>query len=263
MPSVQIGGLRVAYERAGEGPSLVLLPGFLSDSRAWRPQLADLSDEFTVIAWDPPGAGGSSDPPDIFGLAEYADCLSAFVDALDLGQPHVLGLSWGGILAQEFYRRHPEQVRSLVLADTYAGWTGSFGQTAAAERLEMCLRQSNMQPSEFVPEWIPMLLTEAAPPELADEVASIMSEFHPAGFRVMTRAIASADERDLLPRIRVPTLLLWGEADRRSPVSVAEQLRDAIPGARLVVIPGAGHVSNLEQAARFNAEVRDFCRLVP
>jgi len=60
MPSVQIGGLRVAYERAGEGPSLVLLPGFLSDSRAWRPQLADLSDEFTVIAWDPPGAGGST-----------------------------------------------------------------------------------------------------------------------------------------------------------------------------------------------------------
>ncbi|OGO52939.1 MAG: hypothetical protein A2148_06765 [Chloroflexi bacterium RBG_16_68_14] len=263
MPSIQIGRLQVAYQRSGKGPALVLLHGILQDSRAWRPQLADLSDEFTVIAWDAPGAGESSDPPDTFGLAEYADCLSEFVDALDLGQPHVLGLSWGGVLAQEFYRRHPEQVRSLILADTYAGWKGSLGEAAAGERLETCLRQSTMQPSQFVPEWIPGLLTQAAPPKLADEVASMMSEFHPAGFRVMAHAIANADECDLLPQIRVPTLVLWGEADLRSPMSVAEQFRDAIPGARLAMIPGAGHLSNVEQATRFNAEVRDFCRSVP
>jgi pimeloyl-ACP methyl ester carboxylesterase len=92
-----------------------------------------------------------------------------------------------------------------------------------------------------------------------DELARIMSEFHPHGFRLMATALARADTRDLLPTIRVPTLLMWGDADARSPMAVAHQLHEAIPGARLVVIPGAGHVSNLEDPVRFDAQLRDFC----
>ena len=262
MTRVQIDGLQVAYERLGEGPPLVLLHGILQDSRSWRRQLAQLSDELTVIAWDAPGTGQSSDPPGAFGMADYAHCLSALLDALEVSQAHVLGLSWGGVLAQELYRHHPVRVTSLILADTYAGWRGSLPQAVCAERLQACLRESEMKPSQFVPGWLPGLLTEAAPPELAAELASMMSDFHPTGYRLMAHALASADERDLLPRIRVPTLLIWGEADRRSPLSVAEQFRAEIPGARMTVIPGAGHVSNVEQAERFNAEVRNFCRSV-
>ena len=86
-----------------------------------------------------------------------------------------------------------------------------------------------------------------------------MSDLHPAGYRAMAQSVAASDTRDLLARIGVPTLLLWGEADRRSPLSVAEQLRDAIPGARLTVIPDTGHVSNIEQPAAFNAAVSAFC----
>lgn len=90
-----------------------------------------------------------------------------------------------------------------------------------------------------------------------------MSDFHPVGSRLMAHAMAEADLREVLPTVQVPTLLLWGEADERSPLSIAEQMRDAIPAARLEVIPGAGHDSNWEQPARFSAEVRDFCRSVP
>jgi pimeloyl-ACP methyl ester carboxylesterase len=86
-----------------------------------------------------------------------------------------------------------------------------------------------------------------------------MSEFHPAGYRAMALAFADLDTRDLLPRIRVPTLLLWGAEDRRSPVSVAEQMRAAIPGARLEVMPGTGHVSSFERPEAFNRHVREFC----
>lgn len=86
-----------------------------------------------------------------------------------------------------------------------------------------------------------------------------MSDFHPLGFRLMATALANADTRDLLPNIRVPTLLVWGDADARSPLIVAHQLHDAITGAQLVILSGAGHVSNLEQPAQFDAEVRDFC----
>lgn len=96
-------------------------------------------------------------------------------------------------------------------------------------------------------------------PEVRDDLGRIMSDFHPLGFRLMATALARADTRDLLPMIRVPTLLVWGDADARSPLAVAHQMHDAIPGARLAVLSGAGHVSNLEEPAQFNTQVRNFC----
>jgi len=89
-----------------------------------------------------------------------------------------------------------------------------------------------------------------------------MSEFHPAGWRAMALSMAEADLRDVLPHIDVPTLLLYGEADQRSPLSIANELHDSIPNSRLVVMPGVGHVSNVEAAERFNTEVRNFLRSV-
>src|SRR2546425_6059136 len=135
MDKVEIGGLRSAYNRAGMGPPLVLLHGFVGDSRDWRRQLEGLSDEFTVVAWDAPGCGQSSDPPETFRLPEYADCLAAFVDALGLRQSHVLGLSFGAGLALELYRRHPTVPRTLVLASAYAGWAGSLPEGEVEQRL--------------------------------------------------------------------------------------------------------------------------------
>jgi pimeloyl-ACP methyl ester carboxylesterase len=103
------------------------------------------------------------------------------------------------------------------------------------------------------------MFSESPSQEAQEWVATIMSDFHPIGFRLMALASAQADTRDLLPNITVPTLLNWGDADKRSPMRVAYQLRDAIPAARLVVIPGAGHISNLEAPAQFNSEVLAFC----
>jgi pimeloyl-ACP methyl ester carboxylesterase len=136
MDRVEIGGLRIAFERAGDGPPLVLLHGVLGDSRDWRRQLEGLSDEFTVVAWDAPGCGESSDPdpPETFGADVYADCLAEFIEALELERPHVLGLSWGGGLALELYRRRPDLPRSLVLASAYAGWAGSLPPDEVARR---------------------------------------------------------------------------------------------------------------------------------
>jgi pimeloyl-ACP methyl ester carboxylesterase len=125
---IRANGLEIAYERAGAGPPLVLVHGAGDDSRVWQPQLAALADEFTVVAWDEPGAGSSSDLPVVFGIAEYAHCLGALIEALALGPAHIAGLSWGGTVAQELYRQHPRLVATLILADTYAGWTGDLGR---------------------------------------------------------------------------------------------------------------------------------------
>jgi len=117
---IQVRGRKIAYRRAGGGRPLVLLHGAWSDGREWQSQLAELSDEFDVIAWDVPGCGGSDDPPPTIGMAGYADAVADLLTALDLGQVHLCGLSFGGGLALAVYQRHPRLVRSLVLASAYA-----------------------------------------------------------------------------------------------------------------------------------------------
>jgi pimeloyl-ACP methyl ester carboxylesterase len=223
------------------------------------PQLSGLSDRFRVVAWDAPGAGASSDAPDTFTTTDYARCLAGFLDTIGAARAHVVGLSWGGILAQEFYRLYPERLRSLILADTYAGWRGSLPEPVWMERLAGCLRDATGPPQALVARLLPGMLTDAAPPALRDELSAILTEFHPAGFRLMSLSCAAMDTRELLPRITVPTLVLWGEDDWRSPLRVAEQLYTAIPGAELAIFQNAGHLSNMEQPDAFNAHVRRFC----
>jgi pimeloyl-ACP methyl ester carboxylesterase len=256
---VEAQGLSIAYRSAGRGPPLVLLHGFLCDSRVWRRELEALSDTFRIVAWDAPGAGQSSDPPEGFTITDWAACLKAFLEAVDVERGHVLGLSWGGLLAQELYRLDPGRVASLVLADTYAGWKGSFGEEVARQRLARCERESFLPPQEFVRTWVPAEFFTDASPGLRGEMAAVVSGFHPHGFRLMARTLAENDTTELLRTIDVPTLLLWGEGDRRSPFEVAERFHTSIPGSQLVVIPGAGHVSNMERPEEFGAHVRRFC----
>jgi len=259
---VVVDGLEIAYERAGTGPPLLLLHGGFSDSRDWRRQLDDLSDEFTVVAWDAPGCGRSSDPPDTFRASDYGDCLANFIDSLRLGRPHILGLSAGSVLALELYRGHRTVPTSLILASAYAGWAGSLPAEEVDRRLAQVLRETELPPEQFVPGWIPTLLTPAAPKDLIDEVTEIMSDFHPAGTRVMINAFGKADYRPVLPTITIPTLLLYGDTDRRSPLHVARDLHDRIAGSTLVVLPNVGHAGNMEAPAAFNTAVRTFLHAI-
>jgi pimeloyl-ACP methyl ester carboxylesterase len=259
---VRANGLEIAYERAGEGPPLVLVHGAAADRRMWQPQLAALADEFTVVAWDEPGAGRSSDVPAGFALADYADCLAALIDALDLGPAHVAGLSWGGTVALELYRRRPELVATLLLVDTYAGWKGSLPEHEVRARVEELRNALAAADHSFDPT-LPGLFAGDPPAEFVPLLRAMDADVRPASMRTALLVMAETDQRDLLPRIAVPTLLIWGERDGRSPLTVARQFEDAIPAAKLVVIGGAGHVSNLEQPERFDAAVREFCRAHP
>jgi pimeloyl-ACP methyl ester carboxylesterase len=256
---VRTGGLEIAYERVGEGPPLAFVHGAGEDGRVWQPQLAALADEFTVVAWDEPGAGRSSDLPADFGLTEYANCLAALIEAVELGPAHVAGISWGGTVVLELYRRHPELVATLILADTYAGWKGSLSEEEVRARVEAVHRRLAAPAEEFNPTLLNLFVGDP-PAEFAALLADMAADVRPESFRVALLVMAEADQRDLLPRITVPTLLIWGEQDVRSPLSVACQFERAMPDAQLVVIPRAGHVSNLERPEQFNETVREFCR---
>jgi pimeloyl-ACP methyl ester carboxylesterase len=261
MRRIAVGELTIAYERAGGGPPLVLLHGGLSDHREWRGQLDGLADEFTVVAWDTPGAGGSTDPPETFRMPDYADTLAAFIEALGLERPHVLGLSWGSTLALELYRRRPDLPRTLVLTGAYAGWAGSLPPEEVDRRLAASLGNLDAEPSEaFIRAWVPSLFTHRAAAGVVEDYLAVLADNHRAGARPMVMAMAEADLRDVLPAIRVPTLLLCGAEDARSPVGAARELQERIPGSSLVVLPDVGHMSNVEAPEAFNLAVRTFLR---
>ncbi len=262
MEVTRANGLEIAYRRVGEGPPLVFVHGAAEDGRVWQPQLARLADEFTVVAWDEPGTGGSSDLPAVFGLADYAHCLAALIEALALGPAHLAGLSWGGTVVQELYRRHPELVATLILVDTYAGWKGSLPEQEVRARVAAALETLAAPAEEFDPTF-PGLFAGDPPAEFVPLLDEMTAAVRPQSLRNLLFVMAEADQRDILPTIAVPTLLIWGDLDVRSPLSVAREFLQAIPDAQLVVIPGCGHVSNLERPGPFNDAVREFCRAHP
>lgn len=259
MNVVRIAGLEIAYERVGSGPPLVLVHGAMEDGRVWQPQLSSLADEFTVVAWDEPGAGRSSNVPGDFRLPDYANCLATLIEVVGLGAANVAGISWGGTLALELYRHHPELVATLILVDTYAGWKGSLPEEEVRARVEGVHRMLTVPSEEFDPT-LPGLFAGDPPREFVPLLRDVAADVRPESLPAKLIVMAETDQRDLLPRIAVPTLLIWGEQDVRSPLGVAHQFEQAIPGAQLVVLPEAGHASNLERPEQFNDAVREFLR---
>ena len=195
-------------------------------------------------------------------LEDYAHCLAAVIDALDLGPGHVAGLSWGGTVALELYRHHPELVATLILVDTYAGWKGSLPAEEVRARVEGARQMLSAPADEFDPAF-PGLFAGDPPAEFVPLLDEMAAAVRLDSLRTALPVMAEADQRDLLPRITVPTLLIWGELDARSPLTVARQFEQAIAGAKLVVLAGAGHMSNLEQPKAFNHAIREFCRVHP
>jgi pimeloyl-ACP methyl ester carboxylesterase len=162
--------------------------------------------------------------PADFGLADYANCLAALIEALELGPAHVAGLSWGGTVVQELYRHHPGLVATLILIDTYAGWKGSLPQEEVRARVAGARQMLAVPAEEFDPT-LPGLFAEGPPPGFVSLLEQMAADVRPASLRTQLLVMAEADQRDLLPRIAVPTLLIWGELDARHSMSHASSSR--------------------------------------
>lgn len=259
MDTVEVDGLRLAYRLAGHGRRVMFVHGGAEDSRAWTPQLDELADEFTVIAWDEPGAGESDDVPEAFGLSDYADCLAGMIRAFDYSPMPVVGISWGTTVILEMYRRQPGVVRSMLLADGYAGWRGSLGAEEADARLAG-VRTAVAEPQERFDPTLPGLFAGDPPARFVPLLEAMAADVRRNSMLTALSAMAQADLSDVLPTIEVPTQLIWGALDVRSPLRVAHEFERRIPGANLAVIPDCGHVSNLQAPESFNEIVRRFLR---
>jgi pimeloyl-ACP methyl ester carboxylesterase len=258
MEAVKVDAQRITYRTAGTGPPLVLLHGAYEDSRVWERQLDDLSSEFTVVAWDAPGCGESDDLADGAGpLGEIlAGCLATLGLAGGTQKPHVLGLSFGSVVALDLWKEHPEIPATLILASAYAGWAGSLPPEEVERRYRQVSAELEKPPSEIIPVWLPTLLTERATEPMKAQVASLFEDFRPSGMRALLAASGRADYSPVLPTITVPTLLLYGAADVRSPLTVAEDMHRQIPGSELVILPDVGHLSFIEAPEAFAGAVR-------
>jgi pimeloyl-ACP methyl ester carboxylesterase len=262
MDQVDVDGMRIAYRRAGIGPVLVMLHGAPADSRTWQWMLPDLARDHTVIAWDAPGFGESSDIDEGWRAPQFADALAAFVAALGLERPHIVGHSFGTMVALSLFRHHPEVPASLVLVGGYAGWAGSLPREEVARRLRMFLGMAELGDA-FDPKSYPGLFSELIPPDREAELAAMMREnIRPPTVRAAGYIGAETDLRPVLPTVDVPTLVLHGAADARSPLANAEALHAAISTSRLVVLPGLGHACVVEDPETCAVEIRRFVTTV-
>jgi pimeloyl-ACP methyl ester carboxylesterase len=241
---------------------VALAHGFVGTARStWGAQIEALADEFTVIAWDAPGAGGSTAPPEDFGMDAYADCLAGFLQVLHIEEAHLVGLSFGGALVLATFHRHPGLTSSLTLVSGYAGWLGSLGTTEADHRLARSLEASRLPPDEFVAAMAPSMFSPSASRELLAPFLASVRAFNPGGFRAMARA-SHEDQRHVLPAVDVPTLLLYSDHDVRAPLSIGTAMHDALAESELVVLTGPGHVSTVEAPEDVTRELRRFLRSV-
>jgi pimeloyl-ACP methyl ester carboxylesterase len=262
----RVRDIEMAYDDAGRGTPVVLLHGFPFNRLMWREQARALGETCRVIAPDLRGQGATS-PGETRGAAtmeEMAADVAALLDELNVGRAVVGGLSMGGYVALAFCRAFPERVGALVLADTRAGNDTDDARRTREETARRALAEGMAPIADAM---LPKLLsvrTRERRPETVARVREMMLATSPEGAAAALRGMAlRRDQTDLLPEIEVPTLIVVGREDAVTPPAEAESLRDKIKGARLSIVEGAGHLSNVERPEEFNLALVDFLRGLP
>jgi 3-oxoadipate enol-lactonase len=257
-----VNGVRMAYGDRGREHemALLLVHGFPLDRRLWAAQVGAFANMTRVITPDLRGHGGSQVVPGPFTMEQHADDLVALLDYLEVRRVVAAGLSMGGYVAFALWRRCPERVRGLILADTRAEQDSAAAQ---AGRDSAMVRVQQGGAAAYADEMLPRLL---APGSLADvKIAAaarkMMAAQPVAGIIGALGGLRDrADSRATLSTITVPTLVIAGDEDVITPPADVQAMAEAILGARLAVIPRAGHLSPLENPRAFNAAVRTFLR---
>lgn len=261
MPTLDRGSHRIHYEVVGraDAPPLLLVMGMGFSSRAWHTLPELLQDDFRVIVFDNCGTGRSSVPRALSRTRHMAADAAAILDALGLGRVYVFGISMGGMIAQELALAHPDRVRALVLGATFAGHLRSTkpGPRVAYELLRAVLRGERLPPSKLAPLLVSRDYFESDPAGFERWLRALERVRGAVALRQMM-AVVLHETRGRLPRLVVPTLVITGDADRLVPPANSRELARLIPGARLLVLPGAGHVFPVERPRETVVALRRF-----
>jgi pimeloyl-ACP methyl ester carboxylesterase len=265
MKNVTINGISLAVHDEGSGPPILFVHGFPLSHSMWRAQLEAFSVGHRVIAPDLRGFGESDVTEGTVTMEQHADALAVLLDELNVNEPVVLcGLSMGGYIAWQFQQKYPERLRALILCDTRA-----IADTPEVienrKRLAMMVVENGSAAVASV--MLPNLFSPATgdrDQSVIDELRQTISTTSPQGIAAASLGMAERpDVTSLLPSIETPSLLIVGEDDGISTPEEMKTIADAMPNARLEVIPEAGHMSPLENPEPVNAAIREFLHSLP
>jgi 3-oxoadipate enol-lactonase len=262
MPYADLAGLRLYYEIHGDGEALVCVMGLGADATAWDLQVPEFAQHFRTVVFDNRDVGRSSYVDRPYGVRDMADDTIALADALDLERFHLLGLSMGGAIAQEVALAIPDRVLTLTLCVSYAG-TGRWVLERARLENETMNQKSDEQ---LIDDQMLRSFSEAMYDQ-ASRIAYIrklmLSYPHRQRREGYVRQLAASsnhEARERLSALTMPVHVIGAEHDMRAPVWKSRELAELIPGARLSIVPGAGHAVNIERPAELAALVLGFLR---
>ncbi len=252
--------LHVEVDGPPDAPVLVLVPSLGSDHTMWQSQVADLARDHRVLRVDPRGHGGSPAPSGPYDLADLGTDVVEAADDHGVDRFHLVGVSLGSLTALWVAIHHPERVRTLVAANTAARVGTAEGWRARID----AVREHGLAGirDEVLARFFADGFAARDPVRYAEAQEAFVRADDDA-YAACCAALATADLRDDVHRITAPTLVVAGEHDVATPVEDAVWLRDHVPGARLVVLEGAAHLSNLEQPTAFTRAVRDHVDAAP
>ena len=252
-------GIEVNYELHGKegAPWLVLSHSLACSVRMWDPQIAALKDQFRILAYDTRGHGSSEATQGAYTLELLADDLFFLLRELKIEKPHFCGLSMGGMIGQTFALKYPGMFRTLTLADT----TCRYPTEAApvwAERIKT-VESKGMEPlaQPTLERWFTEPFRKSNPAAV-DRVRELIVSTPVAGYAGCCSAIPKINVTARLKEIKCPILVIVGADDPGTPPAMAREIHDNAPGSKLVVLPQAAHLANLEQPAAFSRALQDF-----
>jgi 3-oxoadipate enol-lactonase len=266
MPTVKAGDINIYYEIHGDGEPLLMIQGYGQYSGHWAALVPPFSKEYRVIIFDNRGTGRSDKPEVPYTIKMMAADVKGLLDAIGIDKAHVLGVSMGGMVAQEFALNYPEKVISLVLGCTLCGGKRQIIPTKEALEFLFSPEMSKLSVEERARVTVPWLWTKEfidKHPEAVEWYVETTMKYptSPQGFSGQAQAMVSHDACDRLPQIKAPTLVIVGDADRLIPMDNSKMIASLISGAELVVIPDAGHgFSEVPEAA---AAILDFLKRHP
>jgi pimeloyl-ACP methyl ester carboxylesterase len=264
MPYGTSNRITLYFEVHGEGPNLALIEGAGYATWMWYRQLPVFSQRFQTLIYDNRGVGRSDKPPGPYSHTQNADDLAGLLDLLGWERTHVLGVSMGGFIAQEFALKYPQRVNRLVLVAT--GYGGPNMVPVPAEAIRAMTPNPSLSLAERIRTGMPVAFADEHWPEQHPEEFEQIIRWrleHPqppeaALAQLMAGVSFNVEER--LGEIEAPALVIAGTADRVVPPANAELLAARIPNATLDLIPGAGHLAFIEEPERFNRDVVEFLR---
>jgi len=259
MNSTNLNDITITYSDEGIGLPVIFLHAFPLNQTMWDDQSSELKKHCRVVTLDLRGFGQSSAPPGPYSMDQMAADVRGLMSVLDIEKAVLVGLSMGGYIALAFYRNYPEAVRALVLADTRAS---ADTHEARLRRLKSADKAETVGSKAIADDMVPMLVgrtTLESRASIVERVRSMIEANSPQGIAGAQRAMAARrDSTSILAGVDFPVLIVVGSEDTLTPIAEAENLRNAIPVARLQVIEAAGHLSNLEQPTEFNATLLRF-----